>query len=150
MIPLLLPLSSLSFLCTAPHVLQTDSLKYPRIGVTETPCDERRDAFLRWCSSHGVANLSYGKDRIIIDTTPCSHQEDVWESFTWGQNPDSSSLPSREPINGSPYHTSQELLLVCLPFLARLATHKELVCNKQSLCHYLCIFGRKCHRYRPK
>jgi len=54
-----------------------DSLKYPHIGVTETSCDERCDAFLWRCSSHGVAKLSYGKDGIIIDTTPRSHLGDV-------------------------------------------------------------------------
>ena len=58
-----------------------DSLKYLHIGVTKTPCDERRDAFLQRCSSHGVAKLSYGDDGIIIDTTPRSHQGNVWESF---------------------------------------------------------------------
>ena len=41
-----------------------NSLEYPRVVVTETPCDERRDAFVWWHSSHGVAKLSYGEDGI--------------------------------------------------------------------------------------
>ena len=68
-------------------------------------------------SLHGVAKLSYGKDGIIVDTTPRSHQGDVRESLTQGQNPNSSFLPLGEPINGCPHHTSQEMFPNCLPFL---------------------------------
>ena len=99
----------------------SDPLKYPCIGVTETPCDEGCGTFFRWCSSHGVAKLSYGKDGVIIDTTLRSHQGYIWEPFTWGQNPNSSFFPSGEPINRCPYHTSQELLPICLPFLGAYA-----------------------------
>ena len=95
----------------------SDPLKYPCIGVTKTLCDEGCDTFIRWRSSHRVAKLSYGKDGIIIDTSPRSYQGDLWEPLTWEQNSGSSFLPSGEPIDGCPYHTSQKLFPNRLPFL---------------------------------
>ena len=68
-------------------------------------------------SSHGVTKLSYGEDGIIINTTPYSHQGNIWKSFTRGQNLGSSFLPAREPINGCLFHASQELVLIRLSFL---------------------------------
>ena len=95
----------------------TNSLKYPCVGVTETLCDEMRVVFLQGPSSHGVTKLSYGEDGIIINTTPYSHQGNIWKSFTRGQNLGSSFLPAREPINGCLFHASQELVLIRLSFL---------------------------------